>query len=126
MPVPEDRRYSKEHEWALSQDDGSVLVGVTEFAQGELGDVVYVDLPKPGDRVSQGGQMGEIESVKAVSELYSPISGEVLAANDALNANPELVNESPYEQGWLIRVSPDDASEIDNLLDAASYTALTE
>ncbi len=78
MSVPEDRRYSKEHEWALSRDDGSVLVGITEFAQDELGDVVYVELPNLGDRVTQSGQMGEIESVKAVSELFSPVTGEVV------------------------------------------------
>ena len=126
MAVPEDRRYSKEHEWALAQDDGSVLVGITEFAQHELGDVVYVELPKAGDRVAQGAQMGEIESVKAVSDLYSPVTGEVVDVNGGLADAPELVNESPYEQGWLVRVKPDDASELGNLLDPGDYAALTE
>ena len=126
MPVPEDRRYSKEHEWAQGQDDGSVLVGITEFAQHELGDVVYVELPKPGDHVAQSAQMGEIESVKAVSELFSPVTGEIVAVNDEVQTTPELVNESPYEKGWLVRVKPDDPAELDGMLDAGAYASLTE
>ena len=126
MPVPEDRRYSKEHEWALAEPDGLVLVGITDFAQHELGDVVYVKLPQPGDRVTQNAQMGEVESVKAVSELFSPVSGEVTAVNDEVKNAPELLNESPHDKGWLIRVKPDDPDELDTLLDAAAYTALTE
>ena len=126
MPVPDDRRYSKEHEWALAEPDGLILVGVTDFAQHELGDVVYVELPAPGERVAQFAKMGEIESVKAVSELFSPLSGEVAVANADLKDTPELVNESPYENGWLIRVKPDNASELDALLDAPAYAALTE
>lgn len=126
MPVPEDRRYSREHEWALAEPDGLVLVGITDFAQHELGDVVYVELPNPGDRVTQNAQMGEVESVKAVSELFSPVSGEVTAVNDDVKNAPELLNESPHEKGWLIRVKPDDPAELDTLLDAAAYTALIE
>ena len=126
MPVPEDRRYSKEHEWALAEPDGLILVGITDFAQHELGDVVYVELPQPGDRVTQNAQMGEVESVKAVSELFSPVSGEVTAVNDEVKNAPELLNESPHDKGWLIRVKPDDSAELDTLLDAAAYTALTE
>ena len=126
MPVPEDRRYSREHEWALPESDGSILVGITDFAQHELGDVVYVELPNPGDRVTQNAQMGEVESVKAVSELYSPVSGEVAAVNEDVKSAPELLNESPHEKGWLIRVKPDDPAELDTLLDAAAYTALIE
>ena len=126
MPVPEDRRYSREHEWALAEPDGLVLVGITDFAQHELGDVVYVELPQPGDRVTQNAQMGEVESVKAVSELFSPVSGEVAAVNDEVKNAPELLNESPHEKGWLIRVKPDDPAELDTLLDAAAYTALIE
>ena len=126
MPVPEDRRYSREHEWALSEADGLVLVGITDFAQHELGDVVYVELPKPGDRVTQNARMGEVESVKAVSELFSPVSGEVTAVNDEVKDAPELLNESPHEKGWLIRVKPDDPAELDSLLDAAAYAALIE
>lgn len=126
MPVPEDRRYSKEHEWALAEPAGLVLVGVTDFAQHELGDVVYVELPQVGERVVQFAKMGEIESVKAVSDLFSPVSGEVTDVNADLKSAPELVNESPHESGWLIRVKPDDASELDALMDAAAYAALTE
>ncbi|MYA51175.1 MAG: glycine cleavage system protein GcvH [Chloroflexi bacterium] len=126
MSVPEDRRYSKEHEWALAERDGLVLVGITDFAQHELGDVVYVELPKPGDRVTQNAQMGEVESVKAVSELFSPVSGEVTAVNDDVKNAPELLNESPHEKGWLIRVKPDDPAELDSLLDAPAYAALIE
>ena len=126
MPVPEDRRYSKEHEWALAEPDGVVRVGVTDFAQHELGDVVYVELPQVGERVAQFDKMGEIESVKAVSDLFSPVSGEVADVNGDLKRAPELVNESPHENGWLIRVKMDDASELDALMDAAAYAALTE
>ena len=126
MPIPDNRKYSKEHEWALTEDDGSIVVGITEFAQHELGDVVYVDLPKIGDQVRQSEQMGEIESVKAVSELFSPVTGEVLSVNDQVTANPVLVNDSPYERGWLVRVKPLDPSELDNLLTATEYTSLTQ
>ncbi len=126
MSVPEDRRYSKEHEWALAEPDGLILVGITDVAQHELGDVVYVELPAIGERVAQHAKMGEIESVKAVSELFSPLSGEVADVNADLKDNPELVNESPYENGWIIRVKPDDVSELGALLDAPAYAALTE
>ena len=125
MAIPDDRRYSKEHEWALLGADGTVLVGISEFAQQELGDVVYVELPKAGARVQQFEMMGEIESVKAVSDLVSPVSGEVVEVNDGVKDSPELVNESPYDKGWLLRIEPDDEAELDNLLDAAQYEALT-
>ena len=125
MAIPDDRRYSKEHEWALLEDAGTVLVGISEFAQAELGDVVYVELPKAGERVKAGGQIGEIESVKAVSDLFSPVSGEIVEVNDAVKQKPELVNDSPYEKGWLLRIKPDDPAELDTLLDAAQYGALT-
>ena len=125
MAIPDDRRYSKDHEWALLEDAGTVLVGISEFAQAELGDVVYVELPKVGTKVKQGGPIGEIESVKAVSDLFSPVSGEVVEVNDAVKQKPELVNDSPYEKGWLLRIKPDDPAELDTLLDAAQYGALT-
>ncbi len=125
MAIPDDRRYSKEHEWALLEDAGTVLVGISEFAQEELGDVVYVELPKAGERVKAGGQIGEIESVKAVSDLFAPVSGEIVEVNDAVKQKPELVNDSPYENGWLLRIKPDDPAELDGLLDAAAYGALT-
>ena len=126
MPVPEDRLYSKEHEWALIQSDGSVIVGITDFAQHELGDVVYLELPSHGANVIQHQQMGEIESVKAVSEVFSPVSGVVLEVNTSAQDSPELVNSSPYEEGWLIKVQPSDEAELKSLLDAKDYVALTE
>ena len=126
MPVPEDRLYSKEHEWALIQSDGSVIVGITDFAQPELGDVVYLELPSQGANVIQHQQMGEIESVKAVSEVFSPVSGVVLEVNTSAQDSPELVNSSPYEEGWLIKVQPSDEAELKSLLDAKDYVALTE
>ena len=126
MDIPENRRYSKDHEWALADTDGSVRVGITDFAQHELGDVVYVEVPAVGARVEQGKQMGEIESVKAVSDLFAPVTGQVTEINPAIKNNPELVNSAPYEGGWLVRVKPDDAKELDNLLDAKAYGALTE
>lgn len=121
MKVPDDRWYSAEHEWALLEGDGTVRIGISEFAQHELGDVVYVELPKIGARVKQKDQMGEIESVKAVSDLFSPITGEIIEVNDEVKARPELVNEDPHNGGWLVRVQPDDASELNSLMDAASY-----
>ncbi|MCH7483188.1 MAG: glycine cleavage system protein GcvH [Chloroflexi bacterium] len=125
MAIPDDRRYSKEHEWALVEESGTVLIGISEFAQAELGDVVYVELPKVGTQVTQGGPIGEIESVKAVSDLFSPVSGEIVEVNEGVKANPELVNESPYENGWLVRIKPDDPAQLDTLLDATQYGALT-
>ena len=125
MAIPDDRRYSKEHEWALVEESGTVLIGISEFAQAELGDVVYVELPKVGTQVTQGGPIGEIESVKAVSDLFSPVSGEIVEVNEGVKANPELVKESPYENGWLVRITPDDPAQLDTLLDATQYGALT-
>jgi glycine cleavage system H protein len=125
MEVPKDRRYSKEHEWALVEQDGTVRVGISEFAQHELGDVVYVELPQVGGQVKQFQQMGEIESVKAVSELFSPVSGEVVEVNADVVKSPELVNTDPYGQGWLVRVKVADAGEVTSLLDATQYESLT-
>ncbi len=125
MEVPNDRHYSKEHEWALLDDDGAVRVGITEFAQHELGDVIYIELPKEGARVAQHEQMGEIESVKAVSDLFSPVTGEVVEVNAQVKDKPELVNDDPYAGGWLLRVKADDAGELAGLLDAAGYAAIT-
>ena len=126
MQVPADRRYSTEHEWALVEDDGTVRIGISEFAQHELGDVIYVELPAVGSRVKQKDQMGEIESVKAVSDLFSPVTGEVVEINSEVKSKPELVNEDPYNGGWLVKVRPDDAGELDNLLDSAAYQKQTE
>ena len=118
---PSDRKYSKEHEWALLEPDGRVLVGITEFAQEELGDVVFVALPKVGTQLAQFAMMGEIESVKTVSDLYTPIGGEVVELNGLLTDQPELVNEDVYGQGWLVRMAITDASELENLLTADEY-----
>jgi len=122
MTTPDDRRYSQEHEW-LKLDGGEATVGITDYAQGQLGDVVYVDLPEPGASVKQFEKMGEIESVKAVSELFSPASGEVIAANQAIIQKPELVNTDPYREAWLIKVKLTSPGEFDALLSAADYDA---
>ena len=118
---PSDRKYSKEHEWALLEPDGRVLVGITEFAQEELGDVVYVALPKVGTQLAQFAMMGEIESVKTVSDLYTPVGGEVVELNGLLTDQPELVNEDVYGQGWLVRMAITDAGELENLMTADEY-----
>ncbi|MYB42445.1 MAG: glycine cleavage system protein GcvH [Chloroflexi bacterium] len=123
--IPDDLRYTSDHEW-LRRDEANpdeAVIGITDFAQDQLGDVVYLDLPAPGDEISAGDRFGEIESVKTVSDLYAPISGEVLAANGELEEQPELVNDSPYDEGWLIRVRIADESELDDLLDADAYGA---
>ena len=121
---PNDRKYSKEHEWALLEPDGRVLVGITDFAQEELGDVVYVALPKVGTQLAQFAMMGEIESVKTVSDLYIPVSGVVVELNSLLADQPELVNEDVYGQGWLIRVEITDEGELENLLSAEEYQTI--
>lgn len=117
---PDDRKYSKEHEWVLL-DGETARVGITDYAQEQLGDIVYVDLPEIGATVTQFGKMGEIESVKAVSELYSPVSGEVTATNVVVVEKPEVVNSDPHGDGWLIEVRLSDAAEIEKLLSAAEY-----
>lgn len=125
MVNPFDRKYSREHEWVLVEPDGLARIGITQFAQAELGDVVYVELPKVGDKLEQFAQMGEVESVKAVSELFCPISGEVAEINDAIMKSPELVNTDPYAEGWLIKVKVSDPSELDNLMGSEAYDKLT-
>lgn len=122
--IPTDRRYTEEHEWALQEDGGIVLVGITDFAQHELGDVVYADLPTVGTRVIAMGEFGAVESVKAASDLFSPVTGEVVAVNETLVEQPELINDSPYDQGWMVRIRMDDPSEYGKLLDAEAYRAL--
>lgn len=127
MNVPEDLRYSSEHEWARRLDEGSrVRVGITDFAQDSLGDVVYVDLPAVGASVSANEAVGELESTKSVSEMYAPVSGTVTAINEALADSPQLLNDDPYGDGWLCEIEMSDPAELDALLDAAGYTALTE
>ncbi len=122
MASPADRRYTKEHEWVKVEGDTGT-VGITDYAQDQLGDVVFVELPSPGTRVAYLEKFGEIESVKAVSELFSPVTGEVVETNQALADNPQLVNESPYDEGWMLRVRLDDPSELERLLTAEQYEA---
>jgi glycine cleavage system H protein len=124
MQIPSELRYSRDHEWA-SAADNVVRVGITDYAQDALGDVVFVDLPKVGTRVSVGATLGEVESTKSVSEIYSPVSGTVVAVNDALTASPELVNAEPYAGGWLCEISTSDATDFEALLDADAYRTLT-
>ena len=119
--VPTDLKYTEEHEYVKSAGANEVVVGITDYAQGELGDVVFVELPKVGASYEKGASFGTIEAVKAVSELYSPVSGEVVAVNDALDANPALVNSDPYGEGWMIRLRVADSAQLDSLLDAAAY-----
>jgi len=122
---PEDLKYTTEHEWLRSpgEHEGSVRVGITHFAQDALGDIVYVSLPAVGDSITAGESCGELESTKSVSDVYAPVSGEVVAVNAALDATPELVNDDPYGGGWLFEVVPADAGDVDGLLDAAAYEA---
>ena len=123
VDYPEDLRYTKEHEWLRVEGDGLVRVGITDYAQDALGDVVYVDVPEQGTQVQASQPLGEVESTKSVSDVYSPVSGTVVERNARLDDNPELVNESPYGDGWMVVVRMADADEVDRLLDAASYVA---
>jgi glycine cleavage system H protein len=123
--IPQDLRYTKEHEYLKpAGEDGVFFVGVTDYAQGELGDVVFVELPAAGARFDEGASFGTIEAVKAVSDLYMPLPGEVVAVNGELDANPGLVNGDPYGEGWMIRVRVDDPAAVDGLMDADAYREL--
>ena len=123
--IPGDLKYSKTHEWVRISDDVATI-GITDHAQAELGDITYLDLPKPGRQLEVDAQFGEVESVKAVSELFAPISGEVLEANTAISDTTEVVNEDPYGNGWLIKVRLSDSAQLANLMDAADYTKYAE
>ena len=120
MVSPADCKYTKEHEW-VRLTGGAALVGITDYAQSELGDVVFVDLPEAGSQLTQGESFGVVESVKAASDLYAPVSGEVLEPNSALQDAPDLVNQEPYGGGWMLRVRPSDPAELDTLMDAPAY-----
>ena len=124
--TPEHLLYTSDHEWLRREGENSdeVTVGITEFAQEQLGDVVYLELPADGTALSAGEPFGEIESAKTVAELFAPVSGELIESNGALEDRPELVNESPYDEGWIVRVRIADASELDGLLDAEAYREL--
>jgi glycine cleavage system H protein len=121
--IPDDLRYTAEHEW-VKVIEGGVRVGITDHAQEALGDIVFVTLPTPGTDVEAGQSLGEVESTKSVSDIYAPLSGEVLARNDVLDARPELVNADAYGEGWMIEIRPTDPAAVDALLDAAAYAAL--
>ncbi len=125
--VPDGFLYTEEHEYLRETDvEGEYLIGITDYAQGELGDVVFVELPAAGDAFEKMEVFGTIEAVKAVSDLYCPISAEVVAVNESLDEDPALVNADPYGEGWMIRVRPNDMSELDDLLTAEAYAALVE
>jgi glycine cleavage system H protein len=125
--TPDDLRYTAEHEWVSgSAGTEAVRVGITDFAQDSLGDIVFVQLPEPGTEVAAGQALGEVESTKSVSEIYAPVTGTVVSRNDALAATPELVNTDPYGAGWLLEIRPADAAAVDALLDAAAYRSLAE
>ena len=120
--IPADLKYTEEHEYVRARSDGTVEVGITDYAQGELGDVVYVELPSVGTKLAVHDVFGTIEAVKAVSELFSPLAGEVTEINPRLDGEPALVNSDPYGEGWMIRIRADDASAVEALMDAAAYT----
>ena len=125
MDLPEELKYTKEHEWS-KVEEGTVLVGITDYAQESLGEIVYVELPEEGSVVSQGEPFGVVESTKAVSDLYAPVSGTVTEVNETLGDNPELVNEDPYEDGWMIRIEMSDVGELAKLIDSAAYQSFVE
>jgi glycine cleavage system H protein len=123
MNVPENLKYTKEHEWARIEGD-IATIGITDYAQGELGDIVYLELPEVGSEVAKEESFGTVEAVKAVSDLYAPLSGEVVEVNDALQDAPETVNSDPYGEGWLIKIKIKNPGEIEDLLDSTDYKAL--
>jgi glycine cleavage system H protein len=123
VDVPDDRRYTNDHEWALLED-GRVRVGITDYAQDALGDVVYVNVPEAGTVVTAGGAFSEVESTKSVSDIYAPVAGRVVAVNTALADAPQAINEDPYGAGWICVIEPEDPSDYDGLLDAEAYRAL--
>ena len=125
MQVPDELRYTADHEWVASRQ-GRVRVGITDYAQDALGDVVFVQLPEPGAVVEAGGVLGEVESTKSVSEVYAPLAGTVVAVNAALGDAPEQLNNDPYGDGWICELDPAEPAAVDTLLDAAAYRALTE
>ncbi|MGA8986497.1 glycine cleavage system protein GcvH [Aeromicrobium sp.] len=121
--IPEDLYYSEEHEW-VRLDEDIATIGITDFAQDQLGDIVYVELPNVGDVVQSGSVIGELESTKSVSDIFSPLSGEIVARNDSLDGGPEVINSDPYGEGWLIKVRPSEEDPTSALLEAEAYSAL--
>ena len=121
MKYPEDLKYTSEHEWVRDNGDGTATVGITEFAQSELGDIVFVELGDEGDELEQNETFGTVEAVKTVSDLYAPVSGKILELNEELDEHPEVVNEDPYGKGWMVKMSIDDVSQFDELMDSEAY-----
>ncbi len=125
MQIPEGLFYTDEHEW-IQQLDGRLRIGISDFAQDQLGDIVYIELPEVGSRVAKEDVLVEVESTKSVGEVYAPVAGEIVAVNESVSSSPELVNQSPYEEGWLVEIKPDEDLDTSGLLDAAKYRDLTE
>ena len=126
MDIPADRKYTAEHEWVLATEDGNYRVGITDYAQDALGDVVYVELPEAGAAFAANATMAEVESTKSVAEVYAPVAGTIVASNEALVANPGLINSDPYGEAWFVVIAVDDAASIEGLLDADGYKAITD
>ena len=126
MQVPEDLRYAENHEWAKLEDDGTVRVGISDYAQDQLGDIVFVELPEVGRSVSAGESFGEVESTKSVSDVYAPVAGTISAIHEALVDAPEVINSDPYGDGWFIVITPEEGATLDALMDAAAYAETTE
>jgi glycine cleavage system H protein len=124
--TPEDLKYTEEHEWVARAGDNTVRIGITDYAQDQLGEVVFVQLPELGQQVDAGSPAGEVESTKSVSEIFAPLSGEVTAVNDALDDNPELINSDPYGEGWIFEMTIADPESLDELLDAEAYDAVVD
>ena len=126
IETPSDLKYAETHEWLRQDGDGVIVVGISDYAQDALGDVVYVELPEVGDKLAAQDEAGAVESVKAASDIYAPVSGEVIAINEVLEDAPETINESPYGDGWFFKIQMSDASELDGLLNAQQYITTTE
>ncbi len=124
--IPKERMYTKTHEWVENNGDGTVTVGITDYAQGALGDLVFVELPEVGSKLGAGDACAVVESVKAASDIYAPVDGEVAEINEQLADSPELINQDPYGEGWLMKLAVDDESALDDLLDADAYEAIVE
>ena len=124
--IPKDLSYAKTHEWIANDGDGTVTIGITEYAQGSLGDLVFVELPEAGTKVSAGDAVAVVESVKAASDIYAPIDGEIVEVNEDLDESPERVNEDPFGQGWLFKMAVNNADDLDGLLDAAAYSEIVD
>lgn len=125
MKNPDDLKYTRNHEWIRDNGDGTATIGITDFAQSELGDIVFVELEQPGFEFDKDDEFGTVEAVKTVSELYAPVSGEITEINEQLEAEPELVNDDPFGNGWMLKISLSDASELDELMDADKYNEIT-